>query len=183
MLIERYLPRYDAIETHSIVIDAPRDAVWTTLRTGDIGSSWIVKLLMGLRMLFAGRRDRRDATEATTIDRMERHGFGILDEEPGRELVIGIHGRFWRPTGNTLPFDRDAFAQPVPAGVARAAWNFTLDDTPRGTKLTTETRVLAGDAASRRKFRLYWLVVRPFSGLIRIVMLRGIRRQVERARW
>ncbi|HWS71685.1 MAG TPA: hypothetical protein VN605_06200 [Thermoanaerobaculia bacterium] len=182
MPIERFLPQYDAIETHSIVIEAPREAVWSTLRSGNIGGSWIIKFLMGLRSIFSGL-DRRAATQAITIEKMARHGFGILDEEPGREIVIGIHGRFWRPTGNTLPFDRESFAQPVPAGLARAAWNFTLDDAPQGTKLTTETRVLCGDAVSRRKFRRYWFFVRPFSGLIRIVMLRGIRRQVERARW
>jgi hypothetical protein len=183
MQIDRFLPRYDAIETHSIAIDAPRDRVWTTLRSGDIGGSRIIKFLMALRMIFAGRLDSRAATQAITIEKMERHGFGILDEDPGRELLLGIHGRFWRPTGNTLPFDRESFTRPIPDGVARAVWNFTLDDSPRGTNLTTETRVLCGDAASRRKFRLYWLFVRPFSGLIRTVMLRSIRRQVARAGW
>ena len=45
--------------------------------------------------------------------------------------------------------------------------------------LSTETRVHVGDAAARRKFRLYWLVVRPFSGLIRILLLRAARRRAE----
>jgi hypothetical protein len=33
--------------------------------------------------------------------------------------------------------------------------------------LVTETRVQALSAAARRRFRLYWLVVGPFSALIR----------------
>jgi hypothetical protein len=181
MEIDRFLPQYDAIETHSIAIDASRDVIWATLLRGDIAGSWVIKFLMGLRSIFSGV-DRRAATEAITIERMERHGFGILADDPGHELLLGIHGRFWRPTGNTLPFDRDSFARPVPAGVARAAWNFTIDELPNGHRLTTETRVLCGDPASRRKFRFYWLFVRPFSGLIRIVMLRSIREQVGRAR-
>jgi hypothetical protein len=45
--------------------------------------------------------------------------------------------------------------------------------------LSTETRVACGDAASRAKFRVYWTFVRPFSGLIRIVMLRAVRRAAE----
>jgi len=33
------------------------------------------------------------------------------------------------------------------------------------------------DAASRRRFRLYWLLIRPFSGLMRRLMLRAIARE------
>ena len=40
--------------------------------------------------------------------------------------------------------------------------------------MSTETRVLCADAAALRSFRRYWLVVGPFSGLIRILMLRAI---------
>jgi hypothetical protein len=48
-----------------------------------------------------------------------------------------------------------------------------------GTVLSTETRVLATDAAARRRFRRYWLAIRPFSGLIRRVWLRAIKRRAE----
>jgi hypothetical protein len=36
-----------------------------------------------------------------------------------------------------------------------------------GARLTTETRVAAVDDAARRSFRVYWLVVGPFSAVIR----------------
>jgi hypothetical protein len=36
-----------------------------------------------------------------------------------------------------------------------------------------------GDAASARQFARYWLVVQPFSGLIRRRMLALIRRKAE----
>jgi hypothetical protein len=70
---------------------------------------------------------------------------------------------------------------PVPAGVARAGWNFALNETEPGrTLLTTETRVACGDPATRRRFRIYWLFIRPGSGLIRRLMLRSIKRAAER---
>jgi hypothetical protein len=47
--------------------------------------------------------------------------------------------------------------------------------------LTTETRVWAADPSSRRRFRLYWLAIRPFSGLIRRLWLREIKRTAESA--
>jgi hypothetical protein len=45
---------------------------------------------------------------------------------------------------------------------------------PERTRLYTETRVRALGPAARRRFRLYWLLIRPFSGLLRRSMLRGI---------
>jgi hypothetical protein len=49
-----------------------------------------------------------------------------------------------------------------------------------GTRLSTETRIWCLDPASRRSFRRYWFVVRPFSGLIRIALLRAVAREATR---
>jgi hypothetical protein len=43
-----------------------------------------------------------------------------------------------------------------------------------GTLLSTETRVHATDAATRRAFRRYWLLVRAGSGLIRRDILSAV---------
>ena len=51
---------------------------------------------------------------------------------------------------------------------------------PATTRLVTETRVQCLDAASSRRFGLYWVVVRPFSGLIRRAMLRAVAREATR---
>jgi hypothetical protein len=50
-----------------------------------------------------------------------------------------------------------------------------------GTELRTETRVLATDAASRRRFGRYWRVIRPGSALIRRTWLGAAKRRTERA--
>ena len=180
MLIDSFAPKPDAVETHSIVISASPEAVYRSLWTADLGGSLIIKLLLGLRslpesVLHGGRLPRdRKITLQTIID----SGFGILANEP-EEIVLGVTGKFWRPTGNLLPFDRGSFAGDVPSGVARAFWNFTMEQDSSGrTILSTETRVICGDSASRRKFRMYWFLVRPFSGLIRLLMLRAVKREV-----
>jgi hypothetical protein len=127
-------------------------------------------------MLPKGRRDRK-ITLQTVID----SGFGILADEP-EEIVLGVTGKFWRPTGNLSPFKREDFDRPVPVGLARAVWNFRLKEDRTGlTILSTETRVVCGDDDSRRKFRRYWFLVRPFSGLIRLLMLRAVKRACRKA--
>lgn len=183
MLIDSFAPKPDAVETHRIAINAPRDVIYHALWTADLGSSLIIKALMGLRSLpeFILRRRHLPARDQkVSLQNVIDAGFGLLAEEPGREIVLGVTGKFWRPTGNLLPFDRDSFNYPVRPGVARGVWNFSLDEIDSGqTLLSTETRVTCGDGASRRKFRAYWLFVRPFSGLIRIVMLRAVKNAVR----
>lgn len=179
MLIDSFAPNPDAVEAHSIAIAAPPETVYRALWTADLGGSLIIKVLLGLRalpelVLHGGHGLRRDRkiTLQTVID----SGFGILAREP-QEIVLGVTGKFWRPTGNLMPFERESFAGAVPPGVARAVWNFIIKETSLGkTILSTETRVICGDRASRRKFRAYWFFVRPFSGLIRLLMLRAVKR-------
>jgi hypothetical protein len=48
-----------------------------------------------------------------------------------------------------------------------------------GHTLSTETRVHLTDPRSRVWFKLYWLVVGPFSGLIRNAWLRAIARRAR----
>ncbi|MFQ5527419.1 MAG: hypothetical protein ACE5GX_14285 [Thermoanaerobaculia bacterium] len=183
MLIDRFIAQPDALEVHRIEIPAAPEVVYPALWRTDLGSSWIVKLLLGLRALPGILLGRRSLVRPPRLDleAIIAAGFGKLAEEPGREIVLGVVGRFWRPTGNLLPFDRASFDGPVPAGLAIAAWNFTVRPTDRGSSvLETETRIACGDDASRRKFRLYWLLVRPFSGWIRRRMLAAVLREVSR---
>ncbi len=105
----------------------------------------------------------------------------LLGEQPGHEVVLGTIGRFWRPSGGMRPFAAAEFASFREEGWAKGAWNFRVSVAPDGaTTLSTETRVRCTDPRSRRTFRRYWRLVRPFSGLIRIEMLRAIRREAER---
>ena len=61
----------------------------------------------------------------------------------------------------------------------RIAFDFRAEPDPGGSLLTTETRVHALTPRARRLFRLYWLVVGPFSALIRRRWLRAIARSAE----
>lgn len=182
MLLEAFAPTPDASESHSIEIAAPPPAVYRALWTADLGRSPIVTVLFALRSLptLFSTRTKASFRQELTLQALIEAGFGCLAEEPEREIVLGVSGRFWRPTGNLEPFAREAFSGPVPRGMAQAVWNFSLLPAgDHGTILSTETRITCGDAASRFKFRLYWLVVRPFSGLIRVVMLRAVRHAAE----
>jgi hypothetical protein len=97
----------------------------------------------------------------------------VLAEEPGRELVLGTIGQPWRLRGGNNP--RGDFAALDRPGYAKLAIDWRLEDGV----LSTETRVFLTDEESRRKFRRYWLLIRPWSGLIRRMWLRAIARRAE----
>jgi hypothetical protein len=182
MLIDSFAPNPDVVETHTIAINASLEEVNSALWTADLGGSPIIRFLMGLRSLpeFILRRGcvpprKRVITLQTMID----SEFGLLANQP-EEIVLGVTGKFWRPTGNISAFNREDFDRPVSAGLAQAVWNFSIkEDKPGRTILSTETRVVCGDDASRRKFRAYWFFVRPLSGLIRRLMLKSVSKAAE----
>jgi len=56
---------------------------------------------------------------------------------------------------------------------------FRFEPTPHGTLLSTETRVVATDARTRRAFAAYWFLIRPGSGAIRRELLQVVARRSE----
>jgi hypothetical protein len=127
----------------------------------------------------AWRRLRR-RTLSTTMRDVIAQGFVLVAEDSPREVVLGTVGAFWRLRGGMLRVDADSFASAPPPGTARAAWNFHIAERGSGEcLLSTETRVQCADDVSRRRFKRYWAVVAPGSGLIRLAMLRSIRRAAE----
>ena len=171
-LADRHLPAYDVVMRHQMHVGASAPDAWAALQRADLGGSWMTRALLTLR----GLRPRA----GLTLGGLARAGFMPLGERPGREVAFGLVGRFWTPSGGRVtvaPADFRDFARP---GYAKAVWTFAVEDDAPGVRLVTETRVACTDAASRRRFRLYWLVVRPFSGVIRQAMLRAVAREAAR---
>jgi hypothetical protein len=190
MLIDRVLPHFHSVERHEITAVATPDELWSALETADLGRAWPIRVLTGLRAIpafLAGKKLRPqvsdDAPRRVTLRDLGKRGFHPMAEEPGREIVFGIEGRFWVPVPDYCPGDLQRFAAPLPPGVARAAWNFLVEPVDeRRSRLVTITRIECADRSTLMKFRAYWLFVRPFSGLIRIMMLRAVRDELRARR-
>ena len=98
-----------------------------------------------------------------------------------RKLVIGVAGRFWRPDGGRcLELTAKDFAGFSRPGQAKAAWNFKLRaNSPDSTFLSTETRIKCFGPAALWKFRVYWSLVGPFSGLMRKAILKQVKSEAQ----
>jgi hypothetical protein len=123
------------------------------------------------------RLTRRSGTTRTSLADLEHSDFILLEEAPAHEIVLGITGRFWALTAEIVRIPPERFRDALPVGLAQAVWNFEVTDAPAGAQLATETRVRCADPPTRRRFRRYWRVVAPGSGLIRHAILAQVRRE------
>lgn len=195
MLLDDLMPQYDVVERHRIIVHAPPAVVFRAIRDANLSGGPITRALLAIRAIPAAiisilkspraaqadYRDRASARgSAIRLRDFERAGFTVVAERAPEELVIGLLGRFWTPLGGLCAdVTAEMFRAGPPEGQALAGWNFTVVGSPDScSELRTETRVRCA-ADVRWKFRLYWLVVRPGSGLIRRAMLNAIRREAE----
>ena len=170
MGIERWVPVHDEATQHSIDIAAPREAVWSALHQSDFAESWLVRVLFLARGI-----SRRRVDMSAFVDRE----FTVLEEDPPSLLVLGMVGRPHRSQVDRAT--RDSFSEYDTPGSVRIGWEFAIAPLGDGSVVTTTTRIVATDDAGRRRFRRYWRVIKPFSGMTRIGMLRLIRRRAEDA--
>jgi hypothetical protein len=180
VLIDRFLPTYDVIEHHEAIVNAPVDVTYRAVREFDLARSPVVLALLtlrGLPHLFTGavKPSRR-----LGLEEVRHTGFVLLTEEPGREIVLGVVGKFWQLSSGIHRIDASEFTDFDSPGYAKAVWNFVVSERAGGgSTVVTETRVLCTDDDARRKFSLYWRLVGPFSALIRRVLLGQIKRDAE----
>jgi hypothetical protein len=183
MLIDRFLPEYGWNELHSIEIRATPAAVLAAVRAVTSAEMPLVGLLLRLRALPARLLGHRPPVRrrGPVLEEVLRSTFVLLAEDEA-EVVVGTVGKFWQTRATHAEFpDGDAFIAFTSPGWAKAAMNFSVSDAGGGrTRLATETRIAVTDAPARRRFAAYWRIVRPGSGLIRILWLRAVKKRAEK---
>ena len=184
--LDELLPHYDFEEAHAGRVAPSPAAALAAARAATPGEMPLVVLLYALRsapaLLARGRGLPREKDKSQWEQMLESPGFlALVDEE--HEIVLGYAGQPWKLTGGTgagvsSAEDWKEFEAP---GYVKAVMNFRADPAEGGALLTTETRVLATDEATRRRFGRYWRVIRPGSGLIRRSWLHAAARRAETA--
>jgi hypothetical protein len=180
VLIDEFLPHYDVVEHHAVDVDAPVAEAYKAVKELDLARSPIVLALLfarGLPHLFTGAvKPKRQLR----LDDIVESGFVVLGEEPDRELVLGIVGKFWQLSSGVHRIEPEEFVAFDAPGFAKAVWNFAVSARPGGgSRVETETRVACTNDDARGRFSRYWWLIGRFSALIRRVMLRNIKREAE----
>jgi hypothetical protein len=169
MIQDKYMPVYHFNEVHRIRINSSIATVKSLVDKLDFSNSRLIRMLFFIRGMPAAMMNMRG---------LERGRFLKL-ELTDSEMIIGLIGQFWKPSGNLQLFKSEEFISFCTQDFLKAIWSFRVFPENGGCTLETETRIQCLGDGARRKFRIYWFFVRPFSALIRLEMLRAIRNQAE----
>jgi hypothetical protein len=172
-LLDEVLPEFDFRSRHERRVEAPPEWVAQAIDICRVGRA--ASLLFTIRGL--------PKTSGTLREVLAGSGFTVLAERPGVEMVAGTTGQFWALREHAhieAPPDLQSFRAFDRPGWAQGAISVRLDRlADDSTLVTTETRVRCVDDAARRRFALYWLLIKVFSEWLRRDFLRRIARIAE----
>jgi hypothetical protein len=191
MLLDEVLPAFDVTRVDAVTVAAPAEDVYRVAL--DLDLIEVVRTDPVLGVLFAirgipdqllgalGKRPAPPAPASMRLIDIPAEGEWIrLGEDPGREIVFGTAGRFWKGPvqwTSSTPQTFAAFNEPDSARIAAnlAVHPYSADRV----LLTYEARTAATDDAARRGIQRYWRVLSPFIGVVMRGVLRAIKQRAE----
>ena len=148
-IINQYIPEFTYNEYHQLYINTCQADCFKATKSIDLSKSLITKFLLMMRGL-----PTKDLSMSGFLKNM---CFEIIEENYYDEFLI------------------DA-SQP---GIT-IFWNFRFSSiSANKTLVSTETRILCLNKSVQRRFRVYWFFIKPFSGLIRLEILKLIKKKSE----
>lgn len=182
--LDEIVPVSQFSERHETTIEAPADRTYRAICAVTANEIALLRTLTWIRRF--GRSGPESILnppgDRPFCDVALKSGFYLLADEPPREIVLGTfvaapQSAREQPRAN---ISAATFAGIHSPGFGLAVMNFQLQPLgPARTRLTTETRVFATDARTRRVFAAYWRVILPGSSIIRTMWLRAIKRRAE----
>lgn len=179
--LDAFLPEFQFAEFHEARVRGTPESVYRAIRAVSAGEIRTFRTLTWIRHPRLPWSKRRESildpgADQPILDVATRTGFVWLADEPGREALVGTVVCCKR----TRLASADAFRSLTQAGFAKAGMNFRIEDLGGGEcRVTTETRVFATDAATRRRFGMYWAFIYPGTALIRGSWLQAIKKRAE----
>ncbi len=188
--LDYYLPGYNFVERHEICVNSSSERVFEAIQNLDLSASRVARILFGLRnaegiignrMSFRRGKERLAPLELSLEGLVTKTGFIYLEAVDNKEVIVGLIGKFWTPTVGILKGLRaQEFEDFNRAGYAKTAANFYIEQKTDGSlALSTETRILCLGPKAKIKFSIYWMIIRPFSGWLRLIMLGLVKKQAE----
>lgn len=179
--LDKFMPAYEVAERHYARVAAPAELALSAACDLDLLRSPIIRSLFRGREAILGSEPERTAPPRGLLAMVKSLGWIVLDEVPGREIVVGAVTQPWCGDvkfHSPAPEDFAGFHEP---GYVKIVWTLRADPTgPAESIVRTETRAAATDPTARARFRRYWSFFSPGIVLIRKVGLGLVKREAER---
>lgn len=187
-LIDDVLPTYEFRDTISATIRATPEQIFRALYEVTLTDMPLANALGRLRYLpgqLTGRLPDTSTDDMPFMQILADQGTIVVAEEPNREIVTGTIGKFHDPINQQI----------VPLQTADEFYHF---DDPAYQKLVMSIRVREAETvgehwvelehrthalsqSARRKFALYWLVIKPGGAFATKLLLNAVKRRAEAA--
>ncbi|MGZ7073915.1 MAG: hypothetical protein ACXVKL_15860 [Candidatus Angelobacter sp.] len=179
-LLNRFMPVYEVAECHQVRVAAPAEMTLAAACESDLQQSPIIRSLFRGRELLLGSGRHAKREPRGLLDELKGYGWGVLAENPGREIVMGTVTQPWVANVEFRTLPPDEFVGFGERGYVKIAFTLRADPlSPTESIFRTETRVMTSDASARAKFRRYWSFLSPGILLIRRVSLILLKRTAE----
>jgi hypothetical protein len=173
------MPEYQFFERHSARVHARPEQAMQAVRQSTFGD--MKSLVTLLKIRGAALRTPSHDTGDFSQDKLVLDAFsasGYLSGGSEHEIVmfgVGNVRAIRRPEVRTL----QEFADYREQGAAKMAFDFNVEEAGEGwSTISTETRMVVQDDFSRGP-AVYWRLIVPGSGLLRLQWLEGIKKRAE----
>jgi hypothetical protein len=179
--LDDIMPEYQFSEIHSARVHARPEQVLQATRQSTFGDMKSLATLLKIRSaaLRTPAHQGGDLQEKRVFDAFS--ASGCLQDGSGHEIVLFGAANVReqrRPDVRTV----QQFVDYRERGAVKMAFDFRAETAGEGwSTLSTETRVMALDDATRSGMGRYWRLIVPGSGLLRRQWLDGIKRRAESA--
>lgn len=195
-LADEFLPVYDVSDAVGMVVDAHPARTWDTLMAADLIQVGrrrpLVGVLGALRALpdvvahvLHGEGVSQPPKRLTLRDTASippgDGGWVLLGERPGREIALGLIGKFWRPVITYASIDPQGFREFADPGYAKTVYALAVQPlNGNRTMLSAVMRTVTTDEHARQWFRRYWTFgVGPGAHVLVNALLDVVREDVE----
>lgn len=180
-LLDRFVPSPDIRERFEITIQAPAAVAMQVAANFDMQSVPAVRAIFWLREMLLGAKGHSSRTPQGVLEETRNLGWGVLAEKPGRFVICGARCQPWLADVKFSALSSEEFASYSEPGQVKIAWTLEAEEVARGvTQFAQETRAVATDLDSRKKFLRYWRWARFGIIAMRQLMLPAVRRAAER---
>jgi len=176
--LDEIVPEYQFGEWHSARVRARPEQVIEAVRQSKFSDIKSLGTLLKIRAAALRIQDSGDSLQdKRVLEAFSASGYVTGGSEHEIVMCGGANVRAKRSLGVRTLQECAEYREP---GAVKMAYNFDVEDAGGGwSRLTTETRVLALDDATRHGMARYWRLIVPGSGLVRRQWLDAIKKRAE----
>lgn len=185
-LINKFMPTYRLRQIDRVRVAASPEVAWRAIRYGNMNRDPFAQALFNIRLLPEIAKqvlhgEEPQLSNSMTVEQITEvgGGFQLLGEEKDKEFVVGSIGQFWKPKIVFKLVKDSQFASFDEPGFGKLVWNIRIEpDQFGGSWVSVELRVSATNEKAWNSFRPYWLLIGPFSHMIRRRLLASLRHEL-----